>query len=450
MNTILPSLYAEAPQAPQSPLATPSGARYAGAIDLSKIRDAHVPVFTEALELMADGNTAAAYATLQMWRCVIFPGFPISPSTKWLETIAAHLAGIPNSKRRVKLLEAEHAVADYLVGAAASCRDLIFPTATSSVGLDHMTETTRSLGASGLGNVLLIDVYRATANFPLCIEGDPSDTLAHRDDGFIQIAARGKQQIYDTMIQAPCLGMHPDVMTPVMPGYFGIKDSHRNARLSIAADETVNLFQDRLIADCELPGLLNGDTAFGSCTTSKFFQGFKVAQKRRLERAIELLPKIGAEFETSFGRPGLAYFDETGFPEDGRVDLAVVGLGPDFGTYESLRETWEKESGLTTAGIAIRLITPFPRKAIAERLAGAKAVLVVNHAHHHGRGHFTLDIVDALSDLPNPPRVVSAFAGMGGADVGESTWERMLDLGKDAVAGKKVPEYVVFHEGVTV
>jgi pyruvate/2-oxoacid:ferredoxin oxidoreductase alpha subunit len=163
-----------------------------------------------------------------MWRCVLFAGFPITPSTKWIETVAARIAKDPGI-RRVKLLEAEHAVADYLVGAAASCRDLIFPTATSSVGLDHMTETTRSLGASGLGNVMIIDVYRATANFPLCIEGDPSDTFAHRDDGFIQIVARGAQQIYDTVIQAPCLGMHPDIMTPTMPGYYGIKDSHRSA-----------------------------------------------------------------------------------------------------------------------------------------------------------------------------------------------------------------------------
>lgn len=94
-----------------------------------------------------------------------------------------------------------------------------------------MTETVRSLGASGLGNLMIVNVYRSTANYPLCIEGDPSDTLAHRDDGWIQISCRGKQQIYDTMIQAPCVGMHKDVMTPVMPGYYGIKDSHRNARL---------------------------------------------------------------------------------------------------------------------------------------------------------------------------------------------------------------------------
>jgi pyruvate ferredoxin oxidoreductase alpha subunit len=201
-------------------ISTPSGERYEGAIDLERVKAAHHPQFTSRETVSADGNTAAALATLQMWRCVIYPGFPITPSTKWIETVAAKVAEQPKGGiKRVKLLEAEHAVADYMAAAAASCRDLIFSTATSSVGLDHMTETTRSLGASGLGNLLLIDVYRATANYPLCIEGDPSDALAHRDDGWIQISCRGKQQIYDTILQSPCLGMHPEVMTPVMPGF---------------------------------------------------------------------------------------------------------------------------------------------------------------------------------------------------------------------------------------
>jgi pyruvate ferredoxin oxidoreductase alpha subunit len=385
-----------------------------------------------------------------MWRCLIFAGFPITPSTKWIEAVAAHVASERGGARRVKLLEAEHAVADYLVGAAAACRDLIVPTATSSVGLDHMTETTRSLGASGLGNVMIINVYRATANFPLCIEGDPSDTLAHRDDGFIQICARGKQQIYDTIVQAPCLGMHPDVLTPTMPGYFGIKDSHRNARFIVEPDREIHAFQDRWIRPCPLPGLINGDTAFGACVTSRHFQGFKVDQKRRLERAIEVLPEVGADFEARFGRPGLAFFDETGWPKDGAVDLAVVGMGPDYGTFESLRERYEKESGLKVAGIAARLLTPFPRDQVRERLRGARVVLVVNHAHHSGRGHLTLDVVDALSDLVAPPRVVSAFAGMGGADVAEATWTRMLDHAKTALGGGIVPPYAVFHEGVPV
>lgn len=429
---------------------TPSGERYDGVIDMARLRAGHHALYQSREELTADGNTAAALATLQMWRCVIFPGFPITPSTKYIETIAAKISSDPATKRRVKLLEAEHAVADYMVGAASACRDLIVPTATSSVGLDHMTETTRSLGASGLGNVMIVDVYRATANFPLCIEGDPSDTLAHRDDGFIQVCARGKQQIYDTIIQMPCLGMHPEIMTPTMPGYYGIKDSHRNARLIVEPDDEIAAFQDKWIQPCTLPGLINGDTAFGNCVTSRYFQGFKVSQKQRMERVFHWLPRIGASFENHFGRPGLSCFDSVGWPAEGTADIAVVGMGPDFGTFEALRDDWAQASGLKVAGIAMRLLTPFPRELVRARLAKAKAVLVVNQAHHQGRGHLTLDVADAIEGLPNPPRIVSAFAGLGGADVSESTWERMLDMARKAAEGRDVPPYAFFHEGVTL
>jgi pyruvate/2-oxoacid:ferredoxin oxidoreductase alpha subunit len=294
---------------------------------------------------------------------------------------------------------------------------------------------------------MIIDVYRATANYTLCIEGDPSDTLAHRDDGFIQIACRGKQQIYDTIIQAPVLGMHPEVMTPTMPGYYGIKDSHRSARLVLEPDREIHAFQDRWIAPCPLPGLINGDTAFGNCVTSRHFQGFKVSQKKRMERALDLLPRVGADFERHFGRPGLAYFDAVGFDDRPRLDVAVVSMGPDFGTFEALRQGYETRRGLTLGGVAMRLLTPFPRDAVRQRLAGARVVLVVNQAHHSGRGHLTLDVVDALSDLERPPRVVSAFAGLGGADVSEATWEAMLDEARGALDGPPPPAYRFYHEG---
>jgi pyruvate ferredoxin oxidoreductase alpha subunit len=436
--------------APTPHVATPGGERYDQVVNLDRVRAAHVPVHLERTQITGDGNGVAALAMLQMWRCLLFAGFPITPSTKWLETVAAHLAGPGRGFRRLKLLEAEHAVADYLAGAAASCRDLIFSTATSSVGLDHMTETTRSLGASGLGNVVLVNVYRATANYPLCIEGDPSDTLAHRDDGFIQLACRGKQQIYDTMIQAPCLGMHPDILTPTMPGYYGIKDSHRNARLTVEPDLAIHEFQDRWIQPSALPGLINGDTAFGNCVTSRHFQGFKVDQKRRLERTFDVLPKIGADFERTFGRPGLAFFDAVGWEGEAPVDIAVVSMGPDFGTFESLRAEWAAQHGLRVAGIAMRLLTPFPRAAVRDLLRRAHLVLVVNQAHHWGRGHLTLDVSDTLINLDQSPRVLSTFAGLGGADVSEITWNSLLEHARRALGGELVSDARVFHEGAAL
>lgn len=432
-------------------LETNEGAIYPNVIAIDKLKAAHKDLFDEQTEIEADGNTAAAYATLQMWRCMIYPGFPITPSTKWLEFVSAKVASGACGRKKVKLMEAEHAVADYMAGASAACRDLIVPTATSSVGLDHMTETVRSLGASGLGNAMIINVYRSTANYPLCIEGDPSDTLAHRDDGFIQVSCRGKQQIYDTIIQMPCVGMHPQIMTPTMPGYYGIKDSHRNSRLVIEPDKKVNEFQDRWIKPCKVPGLINGDTAFGNCVTSKFFQGFKINQKQRFEHVFRVLNEVGQDFEQFFGRPGLTYFEKIGWPADGKVDLAIISMGPDIGTLESILESERKRTGKTVAGIVVRLLSPFPYFAYAELLKDTKAVAVVNQAHHQGRGHLTLDIADAVSGNANRPIISSFFAGLGGANVSSTSWQKVIDEALfDLSQGGTQKPYRFIHEGAVL
>ncbi|MBI4365872.1 MAG: hypothetical protein HY543_03540 [Deltaproteobacteria bacterium] len=430
---------------------TVGGALYTDAVDLARVRAAHRDLVARRVIGEADGNAAAAYACIQQWRCCLFPGFPITPSTKWLEMIAALTCSGKVGPKRAKLLESEHAVADYMAGAAAACRDLVVCTATSAVGLDHMTESIRSLGASGLGNCLLINVYRATANYPLCIEGDPSDTLAHRDDGWIQFCCLGTQQIYDTILQAPCLGMHPEVLTPVMPGYFGIKDSHRSARLCLEPDARIHAFQDRWIRPAPFPGLINGDTAMGNCVTSKYFQLFKVDQRARMQRVLDLVPRIGADFAAEFGRPGLDFFETLSWPEGDMVDLVIVGMGPDLGTAAALAADEGHRLGIRIGVLAARLLTPFPTEAYAARIAGAAAVLVLNAAHHYGAGHLGLEIAEACYPLADRPVIVNGFAGLGGAAISEDSWRLLIDRAYAAMVRRDrlVPPIVV-QEGQVI
>jgi pyruvate/2-oxoacid:ferredoxin oxidoreductase alpha subunit len=453
-----------------------TGATYEGAIDLHALRAAHRQVYKEQTTLSVDGNTAAAIPFLQWWRAPIVAGFPITPSTKWLEHIAAEVAsgkldiekdGRRTRVKRVKLLEAEHAVADYLVGAAAACRGLIVGTATSSVGLDHMTETVRSIGASGLGNVMIVNVCRATANFPLCIEGDPSDTFAHRDDGFIQVCCRGKQQIYDTILQLPALGMHPSVLTPTMPVYYGIKDSHRSSRLVVEPDDEVNAFLDDLLGEAgpahwprhsdflnraeplheTPPGLLDGDTSMGNCVTSSYFQGFKAGQKERQQRALEVLPEVGRRFAARFGRPGLELFERHGMDDDPQV--ALVCMGPDAGTAIHLLPTLRSELGMRIGIVVMRLLTPFPSGALAAALGGVSSVGVINNAHHHGRGHLTLDVTDALGGSPSDVPIESFFCGVGGADVSVATWRTIAQITCEAArTGRAAKSWHLLHGGM--
>ncbi len=61
-------------------VSTPGGEMYTDIIDLAKVKAAHLPFYTDREPVTADGNTAAAIAALQMWRCIIYPGFPITPS----------------------------------------------------------------------------------------------------------------------------------------------------------------------------------------------------------------------------------------------------------------------------------------------------------------------------------------------------------------------------------
>jgi len=432
------------------------GASYHGAIDLDALRRTHNDRYAEAAQISVDGNTAAAIPFLQWWRSPILAGFPITPSTKWIEHLAAEVAsgkfdvevaGRRLAGKRIKLLEAEHAVADYLAGLAGGCRDLIAGTATSSVGLDHMTETLRSLGASGLGNVVVVNVCRATANYPLCIEGDPSDHLAHRDDGFVQVMCRGKQQIYDTLLQLPAVGMHPEVLTPTMPAFYGIKDSHRTARLRVEADAAVNAFLDDALAlggKPASPGLLDGDTSMGNCVTSAFFQGFKTGQKKRLQAALDVIPKVAGLFQERFGRPGLELFESHGMSDD--PEIALVCMGPDAGTAIQLRLQMQRELRTRIGIVVLRVLTPFPSEALSRALQGVKAIGVVNNAFHHGRGHLTLDVRDAVaSGIP----VDSFFCGLGGADVSPATFRRIARETCDTAGrGKPSKPWHLLHDGV--
>jgi pyruvate ferredoxin oxidoreductase alpha subunit len=431
------------------------GATYDGAIDLDAIRRAHVPVYAERAVINVDGNTAAAIPFLQWWRSPILAGFPITPATKWLEYLAQQASngrlsierdGRRVPTKRVKLLESEHAVADYLAGVASSCRELITGTATSSVGLDHMTESVRSLGASGLGNVILVDVCRATANYPLCIEGDTSDLFAHRDDGWIQVLCRGKQQIYDTIVQLPAVGMHRSVMTPTMPSYLGIKDSHRNGRLVVEPDREVNAFLDeQLSLRGDTPGLLDGDTSMGNCVTSAYFQGFKVAQKRRMGNALYVIERVAQAFERRFGREGIRPFELFGMSD---AEVALVCLGPDAGTAIQLIERFRGELGVKVGIVVIRLVSPFPSEALARALERVSSVGVVNLAHHHGRGHLTLDVADALAEAGIQRPIDSFFCGLGGADISVDTWRQIAKVTAETAArGRTERRWHLVHEG---
>lgn len=312
----------------------------------------------------------------------------------------------------------------------------------------------------------MVDVARPAGGFPSCQDGDPSDAFAHRDLGFVQVLCRGVQQIYDTLLQLPAVGMHPAVLTPTMPVLWGVKDSHRTGKLVVEADAEVNGFLDEALAlgvssgrpehqdlldragdERPLPpGLLDGDTAMGASATREWYAGFKAGQKARLQKALEIAPQVARLFERRFGRPGLELFERHGMEG---AQLALVAAGPDAGTALELLPELSRAAGARVGLIVVRLLTPFPAEAMAEALCGVRAVGVVNPAHHEGRGHLTLEIEAALAERGARPPVESFFAGLGGAAVPPASWETMARLtARAAAAGRVARRWHLVHEGV--
>ena len=450
------------------------GATYDAAIDLPALRKAHPPRFTERTTLAADGALAAALPFLQMWRCPVLAGVPAAPAADWLEHLvsaarsapAVRVAGRAVAAQRVQVLESERAVAGFLLGAAAACRGLVVATATGGPGLDRMAETLRGLGASGLGNALVVDFARPAGGFPSCQEGDPSDALAHRDLGFVQVACRGAQQIYDTLLQLPAIGMHPAVLTPTMPIVWGVKDSARVSKLTVEPDAAVNAFLDEALAlglsagqpahadfldsaGAERPvppGLLDGDTAMGASVTSQWYAGFKAAQKARLQRAVDVAGEVARVFQLHFGRPGLQLFERF-LMDDAQV--ALVAMGPDAGTAAELLPELRELTGARIGLLVPRLVTPFPAAAVAQALEGVVAVGVVNGAHHEGRGHLTLEVEAALAERGLRVPVEAFFAGLGGAAVGSTSWRLISHLTcAAAMNGRPARRWHLIQDGV--
>jgi pyruvate/2-oxoacid:ferredoxin oxidoreductase alpha subunit len=121
-------------------------------------------------------------------------------------------------------------------------------------------------------------------------------------------------------------------------------------------------------------------------------------------------------------------------------------MGPDAGTLMHQLEALRRELNVRVGMVAMRLLTPFPREELGRALSRVSAVGVVNNAHHHGRGHLTLDVSDALQRVVP---IESFFCGLGGADVSVATWRRIAAVvAESAARGHIERPWHLLHDAV--
>jgi pyruvate ferredoxin oxidoreductase alpha subunit len=161
-----------------------------------------------------------------------------------------------------------------------------------------------------------------------------------------------------------------------------------------------------------------------------FFEVKYLAHAKQIA-ALDLIPEVAAEFETTFGR------ESGGLLRSYRAEDAetiVVALGSVLGTIEDTVDEM-REQGVSIGAVAVKSFRPFPLGEIREMLGGAKRVVVLEKALAVGVGGIvSANVRMALSGIELHGYTV--IAGLGGRPI---TKKSLHGLFKDAVADRLDP-----------
>lgn len=354
-----------------------------------------------------NGNEAVAEAVKQI-NPDVMAAYPITPSTKIVETIAKYVADGDITGEFV-CPESEHSAMSVCIGAASAGGRVM--TATASQGLALMWEILHI--AAALRLPIVAAIANRSLSAPINIHGDHSDSMGARDSGWIQVYSENCQEAYDNFIQAFRIAENHKVMTPVMVGLDGFIISHSMEPVIVEDDEAVKKFVGEFNS---FYSLLDTDKKItvGSIDFTDYYFEHKRSQIEGIENAPEVIEAVGKEFGEKFGR-------SYGLFEEYRIDdaeAAFIVMSSAAGTGKEAVDIL-RDRGIPVGLIKPRVFRPFPSKKLAQRLSKLKAVAVLDRCVSPGALGAPLftEVRSALYDYEKRPKVVNYVYGLGGRDI---------------------------------
>ena len=361
-----------------------------------------------------EGSKAMAKA-IALCRPQVVCAYPITPQTHIVEGVGDLVRTGELKDCEFINVESEFAALSVAIGAsAAGARSY---TATASQGLLFMAEAVYN--AAGLGLPIVMTLGNRAIGAPINIWNDHSDAMALRESGWIQLFAETNQEAADLHILA--FRLAEELSCPTMVCVDGFILTHAVERIDIPDQGDVDAYlppyepmQSLDHADPISIGAMVGPEAF---TEVRYLQHFKH------QKALDLIERLSADFAARFGRAagGLLRTYRT---ED--ADLVVVAMGSINGTIKDVIDEM-REDGLRIGLVTLTTFRPFPTKALNAALERARDVLVIDRALDVGMGGpLASHVAIALRDLPRPPRLHSAIAGLGGRPTPKASLHRLF------------------------
>jgi pyruvate ferredoxin oxidoreductase alpha subunit len=359
-----------------------------------------------------EGSRAVA-ETVALCRPEVICAYPISPQTHIVEGLGELVKSGELQPCEFINVESEFAAMSVAIGAsAAGARSY---TATASQGLLFMTEAVYN--ASGLGLPIVMTVANRAIGAPINIWNDHSDSMSQRDCGWIQLFAESNQDAVDLHIQG--FRLAEELSLPVMVCMDGFILTHAYERIDIPTQEQVDAFLPsyvpRQVLDPAEP------VTIGAMVGPEAFMEVRYLAHAKQLQALDLIPQIGAEFSKVFGR------DAGGLLRAYRIEDAetvVVALGSVLGTIKDTVDTL-RAAGHKIGVLGICSFRPFPLQAVAQALAGAQRIVVVEKSFAVGIGGIVAtDVRMALQSAQQ--QVFTVVAGLGGRPITCASLQRVF------------------------
>ena len=320
-----------------------------------------------------EGSQAIAQ-TVAACRPNVVAAYPISPQTHIVEGLSAMVKKGELKNCEYIKVESEFSAMSASIGASAVGARAY--TATASQGLLYMVEAVYN--ASGLGLPIVMTVANRAIGSPINIWNDHSDAMSQRDSGWLQLYAKDNQEAADLHVQA--FRIAEELSLPVMVCMDGFILTHAVEQVDIPEADQVDRFlppyEPRQVLDPADPisiGAMVGPEAF---TEVRY-----LAHHKQLD-ALELMPRVQAEFKEIFGRDSGGLLHEYKFED---ADTIVVCLGSITGTLRDVVDM-RREAGEKIGVLSLVSFRPFPAAAVREVLKKAKRFVVLEKAFSVGIG----------------------------------------------------------------
>ena len=360
-----------------------------------------------------DGNTAAAYISYAFTEVSsIYPITPSSPMAEHVdEWVAQGKKNIFGEPVKVVEMQSEAGAAGALHGILQS--GALGTTYTASQGLLLMIPNMYKMVGERLPGVIHV-AARALATSSLSIFGDHQDVMAARATGCAMLSEGSVQEVMDLSPVAHLTAIKARI--PFVNFFDGFRVSHEIQKVEILEyDELANLVDCEAIDKFRKNALnpshpvtrgtaQNPDVYFQLCESlNKYYDDIPSVVEEYMSKITEL---TGREYHC---------FDYYG---DKEADRIIISMGA---VSEVVEETIDylMNKGEKVGLVKVRLYRPFSIERLLNTIPSTvKKIAVLDKTKEPGSigEPLYLDVLRAVNEMDNPPKVIGGRFGLGSKD----------------------------------